>query len=325
MIDQAKATRLATMLTYRRVPNSVGEEQFIADYLLPVPGMQVDGFGNLFIEVGESETLFSCHTDTVHRDLKGVEHKPFQVVQTDSGMTRLFKDAGTGCLGADDGVGIYVMLEMIAAEVPGLYVFHREEEIGGNGSTYISKDKEWKEMLLPIKRAIAFDRRGTQSIITHQAFERGCSDTFADALCKALDMGHQKDDGGTFTDTANYFSLIPECTNVSCGYENEHSDKEYVDVAYVLRLTEACIGVDWENLPTEQSMTDRESCWGNWTNYWQGSTTNRDKTLSMDTVWSIKEMKPDDLKAFLEYCGVQEDDLLDYTYKTTMDTRDYAW
>lgn len=313
MIDKAKATRLATMLTYRRIPNMLGEELFITDYLLDVPGMQMDGFGNLFVEIGNSTTLFSCHTDTVHRDAPGVPHVPLQVVQADEGMTRLFKDAGTGCLGADDGAGIFIMLEMIAAEVPGLYVFHREEEIGGNGSTYISKDKEWLERLVGINRAIAFDRRGTQSVITHQAFERGCSDAFANALCTALGMGHIPDDGGTFTDTANYFHLIPECTNVSVGYENEHSDKEYLNVAYVMKLAEACIEVDWENLPTEQDKDNRESCWGNWGQYWGNET--RNATLKMDTVWAIKDMKPADLKAFLEYCNVTEDDLLDFTYK----------
>lgn len=325
MIDKAKANRLATMLTYRRVPRQAGEERFIADFIACVPGMLIDEYGNLHITIGKSDTLFSCHTDTVHRDLKDEPHRPMQGVQTDSGMTRLFKEAGSGCLGADDGVGIYVMLEMIAAKVPGLYIFHRDEEIGGLGSQFISKNAKWKERLTGIKRAIAFDRRGTQSVITHQAFERGCSDEFADALCKALDMGHQKDDGGTFTDTANYFELIPECTNVSCGYEHEHSDKEYVDVAYVLRLTEACIAADWEALPTVQSITERESGWGGWNTYIGGSFTRRQKKLSMDTVWGIKEMRPDDLKAFLEYCGVEEDDLLDFTYKTTMDSRDLAW
>lgn len=314
MIDKAKATRLATMLTYRRVPNMLGEELFIQDFIACVPGMLQDEFGNLFINVGDSETVFSCHTDTVHRDAKDIAHTPIQVVQMDSSMTRIFKDAGTGCLGADDGAGIFVMLEMIAANVPGLYIFHREEECGGNGSTYISKDPEWRTILSTYKRAIAFDRRGTQSVITHQAFERGCSDVFANALCTALGMNHVPDDSGTFTDTANYFSLIPECTNLSVGYENEHSDKEYVDVAYVLRLAEACCSVEWDKLPTAQDKDNRESSWGNWGQYWNLNTTDR-PGLKMDTVWAIKDMKPADLKKFLEYCNVTEDDLVEFTYQ----------
>ena len=35
------------------------------------------------------------------------------------------------------------------------------------------------------------------------------------------------DTGGSFTDTANYTDIIPECTNLSCGYYNAHTQSEY--------------------------------------------------------------------------------------------------
>lgn len=316
MKDNTKVPmRLADMLTYRRVSRQQGEEEFIAKYIDVVPGMNVDGYGNRWVMVGQSETLFSCHTDTVHFD-RNTEHVPRQNIQTDAAMSRFFKEKGTGCLGADDGVGVFIMLEMIAAKVPGLYIFHREEETGGKGSSYIARSPEWSLLLSQMKRAVAFDRRGTNSVITYQGCERSCSDEFANALCIALGMGHVPDDGGLFTDTANYYEHIPECTNISAGYENEHSDAEYLDVPYVMRLAEACLTVDWEALPTVQDKGNRDSLYGSWSDFsWP---TKKKKTVSLDTVYAVKEMDIDTLRDFLMYCGVDDADVDEYYYELSM-------
>ena len=46
------------------------------------------------------------------------------------------------------------MREMILAGIPGLYVFHRNEESGGAGSDWIARETPWE--LHGIKAAIAF-------------------------------------------------------------------------------------------------------------------------------------------------------------------------
>ena len=61
---------------------------------------------------------------------------------------------------------------MIAADVPGTYIFHREEEIGGKGSGWIADNKD--NWLSNYSSCIAFDRYGNNSIITHQGMERTC-------------------------------------------------------------------------------------------------------------------------------------------------------
>jgi hypothetical protein len=122
-------------------------------------------------------------------------------------------------------------------------------------------------MLKEYDRAIAFDRKATFSIITHQAHGRCCSETFASNLSDRLndlmpDDAFAPDDGGLFTDTANYVDDIAECTNVSCGYYNEHTERELLDVAFLVRLTKACIQLDWENLPVVRTPGEREE--GKW-------------------------------------------------------------
>ena len=65
--------QLLNMLTYKRPAGSESEEEFLDVFVRPLKGnvdtFTEDGFGNIFVRVGvtNGETLFSCHTDSVHR------------------------------------------------------------------------------------------------------------------------------------------------------------------------------------------------------------------------------------------------------------------
>lgn len=152
------------------------------------------------------------------------------------------------CLGADDCAGVFVALNMIQARVPALYVFHRAEEVGGHGSTWIAKHNP--KLLQGIERCIAIDRRGQYDIITHQMMGRCCSDTFANAFAADLNMLHEPCPFGSFTDSANYTDLIGECTNISAGYQYEHSSRENLDWWYLEWLVERMCTIDLDNLPS---------------------------------------------------------------------------
>lgn len=243
--------KLLDMLSYRRLAGSEGERQFIRKYIDSVPGMCRDDFGNRWIVIGEGapRTMFSAHTDSVHRRRGPAK----QTVVYDTFMGDAFlpenADKFSNCLGADDAAGCYVMLDLIDAGVQGLYVFHRQEECGGGGSIYFNENNP--VLLDTIQRCVAFDRCGTNSIITHQGMERCCSDAFAQALGHQMpDLNWKLDDGGVFTDSANYMYDVPECTNLSVGYDNEHRKNETLNVPFVLKLVEQLINVDWDSLPT---------------------------------------------------------------------------
>ena len=184
----------------------------------------------------ESLVLWSCHIDTAHAEGAGTE----QTITFDTTDT-MMAAAGTQPLGADNGAGMWLLLEMIAAGVPGTYVFHRGEECGGVGSRGMAK--WWPDLISKHTHAIAFDRKGRRDVITHQFMGRCCSEDFANQMCTLLDMGHEPDDGGTFTDTASYVELIPECTNVSVGYDNEHTQHETLDLEYLSALRDRVIAV----------------------------------------------------------------------------------
>ena len=244
-----KEKLLLDMLTYRRPSGSKSERRWIHKFVDTVPGMTRDSFGNRYVVVGDNPTtMVSCHTDTVHGTggRQKIKRSPGVVSLNRSGA-HLVKDNKRDCLGADDGAGVFVALEMIHAKVPALYVFHRAEETGGKGSDYIST--KTPELVEGIARCIAFDRRGQHDIITDQMYGRCCSDQFAECFGELLDMGHSPA-SGTFTDSANYTDLIGECTNVSVGYELEHSPNETVDLYYLEELIDRLTQVDFGSLPS---------------------------------------------------------------------------
>lgn len=233
---------IRAMLGYKRPAGSKTERRFIKDWIKPL-GVEQDTAGNLYKRIGDSAVLWSCHTDTVHRT-----GGPQSVRIIDGIADTTDKDSN--CLGADDTAGIWLMREMILAERPGLYVFHREEETGGHGSSHIAL--RTPSLLDRTAIAVAFDRRGTNSVITHQWGGRCCSEAFAYSLGNALGMGHRPDDGGSFTDTANYTELVGECTNLSVGYANEHRANESLDCTYLLELRDSLLTLDGRDLIVER-------------------------------------------------------------------------
>lgn len=247
---------LLEMLTYRRPHLSATEDLFIKTFLLPLPGARQDAFGNVIVKVGESDIMWSSHTDTVHTK------DGFQKVCVDKQSFAFTEDMESNCLGADCTTGVWLMVEMIKKSVPGLYVFHRGEEKGGLGSDWIVKNTP--ELVTGIKACIAFDRMKLTSIITFQYGERCCSDDFANSLSDILELGHKTDDTGSFTDSANYTDLIGECTNVSVGYYSQHSWREYQDMLYAEQLLEALINFDPSTLRFSRKPGAKETKWSNY-------------------------------------------------------------
>lgn len=244
---------LMEILSLKRPHRGVSERYVAEGILSRLPGElrvfnDTAGLPMAYIYITDpaSTTLFVGHLDTVHRE---DGHNP---VIYDEEMGWMSKSDGLP-LGADDGAGVWLLYQMAAAGVPGTYLFPLGEERGGIGSAWMAEKAS--EFLSKFKRAIAFDRKGTSSIITHQYCGRCCSDEFATELAAqlttAIPEGYvfKPDDTGVFTDTANFIHDIPECTNISAGYRGEHTANETLDVGYLKALLEACLKIDWEALP----------------------------------------------------------------------------
>lgn len=211
-----------------------------------------------------STTLWSCHTDTVH-STKSPE-VVWQDIVFDAHSTMLASTKGE-VLGADDGAGVWLLLEMIQAGVPGSYIFHRGEERGGIGSSGMAKHHA--DFLKKHTHAIAFDRRGRGDVITRQAGGTCASDRWATQFSALIGGEYSPCAMGIFTDTANYTKLIPECSNISCGYESEHSASEYLDLEHLFFLRERLIDVF--TAPIEMIVDRKVTDVDDWDYGWAGS------------------------------------------------------
>lgn len=239
---------LFEMLKYKRPHDSVTEHEFVNRFIDSIQGMEKDSFGNRYLTIGESPTtMWSCHVDTVHKShgKQGIiYHKDCLIVERDP------RDNLKEPLGADDAVGVWILLNMIHHGIHGLYIFHRGEEKGGLGSDYITSYTP--ELVKGINHAIAFDRAGDSDIITYQFGGRCCSDGFAYNLADRLNgrnISLIPCERGIFTDTANYTHLIPECTNISVGYYDEHTPNECVDLFHLTCLMDSILDANFDNLP----------------------------------------------------------------------------
>lgn len=213
-------------------------------------------------------TLFSCHIDTcdnaggylVPSEADPAVHVPLKksvVYDNNFGLISLAADNKVGtCLGADDGIGVWMMLNMLQRKVPGGYIFHTGEEIGGQGSNAVLKENGAVLKLYDI--ALAFDRPRTDEVITHQGGMECASDKCASMLRDRLNKHgffYKLSQNGTFTDTKVYRKVIPECFNLGVGYQWQHGAKEEQDYPHALALLEAVCKIDFESLPVERDPT----------------------------------------------------------------------
>ena len=256
-------SHLLDILSLVRPANSTGEQvmvKYITDYLdaLGVTP-STDGYGNIIVNLlptheTTSRVMFTAHTDTVHRNAGTTQHtQSLAYLDAKHEIVGLSADSPSSCLGADDGTGCWVLLSLIQAKIPALYVFFRDEEIGGLGSEFFRNDKANADLLPTLTHCISFDRKGYTDIVTEQwggvcASAEWATD-FANQLNGIDNSIRLSPNAGTFTDSANFTDIIAECTNISVGYDKQHTAGETQDVAFAERLVKALKRIDWLSLP----------------------------------------------------------------------------
>lgn len=294
----AGRTGLLEILSWARPHNSPVERAFCQEYLDRVPGMKADAFGNRILTIGDRpRVMWSSHVDTVAA--RGGQQ---DVGIDELDIASLCKGKAGMSLGADDGAGIWIMLNMIAAGRPGLYLFHRGEEQGCLGSHWIQRNTP--DLLKDIDAAIAFDRAGLSDVITHQSYGRTCSDAFAASLASALNglnpgFRYRPDDTGVYTDTNEYAGIVPECTNLSVGYHGQHGPRETLNVDHCEKLLAAILQLDASLLVIERDPSLQDDDRWDWHGTYRGQ--------AGDLADAVAE-NPQLAARMLEQCGVTLDD-----------------
>jgi putative aminopeptidase FrvX len=211
-----------------------GDEGRVRDYLIKelaqtVDKIKVDNYGNLLAEKkfngGKgSVVMLSSHMDTV----RGVLNDR-KVIKDNKGNIHSNK----GALGADDRAGIAIILATYKKllkenDFTGTvkFAFSREEEIGCVGSSKIDKNF-YKDVDL----AIVVDRRGNSDIVggCYSAFCSNAVGDFMEHVAKCNNLDFRMVEGG-ISDAVTFSENGINSVNISAGYYNEHTDKEYASI-----------------------------------------------------------------------------------------------
>jgi hypothetical protein len=316
--------QLLAILSLRREHKSAGELIMINQHIMPLkPELYKSMQGEVaaFVVTVPSPVptpnniLWSCHIDTMHHGRDVVTTQ--EVWQGDDGVW--FVTDKDDCLGADDGAGVWLLMQMIQAKVPGTYIFHRGEERGGIGSKVMAT--EHTDFISTHTHAIAFDRRGTTSVITHQGGERGASDTFASFLIETLGMGHELDTTGSYTDTKEYFRLVPECLNFSIGYDSEHGSRETLDTTYLFALRDTMCGLDWTQVVFPVSRDKDAVEYDDWGSVYAGS--NWRSWTPKHRKIDVNKIPTDDIPTVDQLRNASSMDVREWVYAA--DPADVAW
>ncbi len=269
-------------LTSNRTPK--GREDSVIS-LIPEFKFEKDEFDNYYYIIKKedgtySNTMFTSHLDTIDRVISlyscgrkwnsgtnswdypnGIfDDKEKSIKHVFDGD--FIKTDGKTNLGADDKAGVVIMLNLMSSGVPGLYYFFMGEESGCVGSSNLSRvfESKVKENKLPkVNKCISFDRKGYDSVITRQMSSDCCSEEFAKELSEKLNeygFWFKPDSGGVYTDSAEFIDIIPECTNLSVGYFNEHTTSEKQDIEFLELLSVVLTKIDWETLKITRDVSN---------------------------------------------------------------------
>ena len=205
---------------------------------IPDAEIRTDRKGNLYVIKGMAET-YPCivaHLDQVQRE-HSRDFIPIETKELIFGYSpRSRKQEG---LGADDKNGIWIALKCLEKYDTLKVAFFVEEEIGCRGSNEADMD-----FFKDVRFVIQPDRRGYKDLITTIGWTDLCSDDFLKATGYEK-FGYQETEG-LMTDilTLKERGLEISCINLSCGYYEPHTDREFTvkkDLLNCLKLVEHII------------------------------------------------------------------------------------
>lgn len=196
-------------------------QQFIIQYLTDndIPFEQ-DKTGNIYRIDIKNAPILSAHMDTVERPADEPMTKFVNIYNYDG------KDylRGYGVIGGDDKCGIFIILSIIKTYQVN-FVFSVGEENGMKGITDFMTDNKAK--LNDIFYGLVLDRRGSSDIICLDNYYGTYA--FENELKKiGTEFGYKPARG--FASDANHLKEKFSCANLSVGYYNPHSTKEFVSL-----------------------------------------------------------------------------------------------
>lgn len=197
---------------------------FIKSYIFEnITNVKITGdkIGNLYITKGQAET-YPCivaHLDQVQR----LHSKDFRAIETEDIIFGYSpSNRRQEGLGADDKNGIWVALQCLVKYETLKIAFFVGEEVGCVGSSAADLN-----FFSNCRFVIQPDRRGYSDVITQISWESLCSEQFLSEI-QTEQFGYKPTDGlMTDIEALRENGLEISCINLSCGYYEPHTDREF--------------------------------------------------------------------------------------------------
>ena len=195
-------------------------KEYVTEQLMQTYKNVITGDGYVYAQ-GTFPVLLVAHMDTVHKKLPSV-------IVYDKDKKALSSPNG---IGGDDRCGIYMVLEVIKKYNCSV-LFTEDEEIGGIGAEKFTKAKFAKD--LKFNYIIEFDRRGKDDAVFYD-----CDNPDFEEF---ITRDFYKTSWGSFSDISTIAPFLGcAAVNLSCGYYQAHTVKEYVVVPEMNKsIEEAC-------------------------------------------------------------------------------------
>ena len=162
---------------------------------------------------GDLPYLVTAHMDTVHK-----KQCNMYTIHNFKGMHRIQSSDG---IGGDDRCGIYMIKQLVLDGYRPSILFCEDEEKGGIGSDKFSQT-QYIEDLEDMNFLIELDRRGSEDAVFYDCDNHEFTKYIEETT------GYMEN-WGTFSDICNLSEVCRIASvNLSCGYYNEHTTKEYV-------------------------------------------------------------------------------------------------
>ncbi|MDR0392196.1 MAG: hypothetical protein LBH59_09845 [Planctomycetaceae bacterium] len=194
----------------------------ITDYLImPKDDLfaMYGGKSPYYYRKGSIPVLLVAHVDTVWT------REPTRAEIIDDG--EIIRSNRTEGIGADDRVGIYIVNKILKEIDCSLLITDGEERGGIGARAFIDDEHD----LGVINCIVEFDRRGSNDAVFYD-----CNNQFfINDVCREFwQLQH-----GSFSDISVIAPALDwAAVNLSCGYYNEHTQQEYVNIKEVDRIIE---------------------------------------------------------------------------------------
>lgn len=182
-------------------------KKFVRKELQKIYDTVISDDGFVYAE-GEVPVLLVAHLDTVHAHLPHIIFYNKDILSSPNGI------------GGDDRCGVYMIFEMIKKHKCSV-LFCEDEEVGCVGAEKFIHTNLASDLIGKFNYIMEFDRRGKNDAVFYD-----CDNKDFEAF---ITKEYYKTDMGSFSDISTIAPYL-ECAavNLSCGYYNAHTTKEYV-------------------------------------------------------------------------------------------------